>query len=69
MIGYMTKYDTVSKSCRNILRHCDTQPRFNLQPQLIDVRICGSGLFHVMSSMALAVEAIGGRGQIVAGAT
>ena len=66
MVGYMTKYDTVGQSRRNILRHGDTQPRFNLHPQLIDVRIRGGGLLHVMPSMALAVEAVGGRGQIVA---
>ena len=66
MVGYMTKYDTVGQSRRNILRHGDTQPRFNLHPQLIDVRIRGGGLLHVMPSMALAMEAVGGRGQIVA---
>ena len=58
----MTKNDTVGQ---DVLGHGNTQPRFNLQPQLIDVRISGGGFLHVMPSVA-AVEAAGGRGQIVA---
>ena len=61
MVGYMTKNDTVGQGGRDVLGHGNTQPRFNLQPQLIDVRISGGGFLHVMPSVAA-----GGRGQIVA---
>ena len=73
MVGYMTKNDTVSQSSRNVLGHSNTQPRFNLQPQLIDVRICSGRLFHIMPSVdrpVASVEAVGGRGHgIVAAAS
>jgi len=65
MVGYMTKDDTVGQGGRDVLGHGNTQPRFNLQPQLIDVRIGGGGFLHVMPSVT-AMEAAGGRGQIVA---
>merc|ERR1712051_67387 len=73
MVGYMTKNDTVSQSSRNVLGHSNTQPRFNLQPQLIDVRIRSGRLFHIMPSVdrpVASVEAVGGRGHgIVAAAS
>lgn len=73
MVGYMTKNDTVGQSRRNVLGHSYTQPRFNLQPQLIDVRIRSGRLFHIMPSVdrpVASVEAVGGRGHgIVAAAS